>query len=411
MRQLTSLPLDDDIIDRILVFLPNYSTLLATILACKHFYDIFKNHPNSIVRAVSYNVTGPALPQAIRVLRYTPPDPDASAKDNENTTTSSWKEDDPISPITNEECRQLQRNAEVVNTLEDIFSTRHKDRASRTNVLTSIESWRFRRAMYRMMLFAKAFPLDDEEEIEFEDALDPDELQKARLRRKEFLAEFTNNELCELHSVSLFLKEVAAWACVASGTYSDETLQSGDVALARGPALILEAYVAHDVEGLSGYLTDGIITQTVEDYISDPLSKIWEERKQKSPPTDASHWTSILDDIKGDKDICHSCHVVHGLNLWNETNWEYLDGVPSFFNMQALVKGNLIRNIVDGPTLKGKIATLRCQNLLKEIHAIPQKNPPFREWDKQDWMCETCIAEIIRSHFHIWFLERQVESK
>jgi hypothetical protein len=125
MRGLTSLPLDDDIVDRILTFLPNFTALGATILASKHFYTVFKTHPHSIVRAVAYNITGPALPQAMRVLRYTPPDdPDPQNQNTLGPPPKQWLETDPVSPITNDEAGDLVENAAAVAALEDFFSLR-----------------------------------------------------------------------------------------------------------------------------------------------------------------------------------------------------------------------------------------------------------------------------------------------
>jgi hypothetical protein len=129
MRALSSLPLDDDIIDRILTFLPSFSALGATLLASKRFHTVFKTHPNSVLRAVAYNVTGPALPQAMRVVRFLQKQPN-SEQDSEQDSSSAppptpWADTDPILPITGEEARKLTENAAVVASLEDLFSPRH----------------------------------------------------------------------------------------------------------------------------------------------------------------------------------------------------------------------------------------------------------------------------------------------
>lgn len=59
------------------------------------------------------------------------------------------------------------------------------------------------------MLYAITFPGPsiDSDILEDED----EEVQQTRLQRKEFLAEFINNELQEIHSTALFLVEVAEW--------------------------------------------------------------------------------------------------------------------------------------------------------------------------------------------------------
>lgn len=75
-----------------------------------------------------------------------------------------------------------------------------------------MESWRFRRALYRLMLFSRVFPAGD---VEFDEDSTPDETLEARRERKKFLGVFSTSELREIHSVALFLKEVAEWAAVA----------------------------------------------------------------------------------------------------------------------------------------------------------------------------------------------------
>ena len=120
MRSLDSLPLD--VIDRILLFLPTFSALRAILLSSKSFNTIFKHHPNSIIRAIAYNITGPALPQAMRLLR-TAGDRDLYlVSDPPKHALIAWAETDPISPV--ERCT-LVKNAAVVKALEDLFSSRY----------------------------------------------------------------------------------------------------------------------------------------------------------------------------------------------------------------------------------------------------------------------------------------------
>ena len=90
-----------------------------------------------------------------------------------------------------------------------------------------------------------------------------------------------------------------------------------DLALSQGPAAILAAHQSGSMDDIveslndSGvFLEDGFDTTSVK-YISYPLNKIWGQRKMKPPPSDASHWKSILDVIHGERDTCvyrSSCH-------------------------------------------------------------------------------------------------------
>ena len=65
---LANLPFD--VIDRLLTSLPDFATLSAAILTCKHVYNTFCNHPKSTMRAIALNITGPALSNAIDLIRW-----------------------------------------------------------------------------------------------------------------------------------------------------------------------------------------------------------------------------------------------------------------------------------------------------------------------------------------------------
>ena len=80
---------------------------------------------------------------------------------------------------------------------------RHKDRSFSSSALTSMESWRFRRAMYRIMLFAELFPWSLYEE-EYDEA----EVDRIIIQHRKFLEDFTTPELQELYSAALFLVEL-----------------------------------------------------------------------------------------------------------------------------------------------------------------------------------------------------------
>ncbi|KAF9464131.1 hypothetical protein BDZ94DRAFT_1257074 [Collybia nuda] len=400
MRSLTSLPLDDDIIDLVLTFLPNFPALGATILASKQIYNIFKIHPNSIIRAVAYNITGPALPQAMRLLRYAPPpEPNDPAP-----LQKIWLESDPISPITNWEAHCLVKNATIVSSLENLFSSRYKDRASQTSKLDSMESWQFRSAIYRLMLFTQFFNVDD---FEYESQVEND--GEERLKRKNFFSQFPNYELFAVHSVSIFLRDVAQWTEIADRSF--EYSGFGDLALVQGPQKILEAYETLDTETLRE------ITEQVEDpddlvelfkgYLAPPLSSVFEARKTKPPATDNTHWKSILKDIQSENDTCHRCHGVYGFDLYNETNWENLRGIDSThkWNINKYLKGNLYQSQSISDYLSSEVdssTTSIHTRMLREIHDL--RVVSYDTWDKQDWLCADCIVEILRVHLHLWLL-------
>lgn len=112
--------LPTDIVDRILIFIPDLSTLSAALLTSKgYIYNVYQAHPNSIFQAVAYNITGPALSQALRVAKFEKTAPGVYDKvPNEQQAIKKLLHDKKVTST-------LLRNANVVNKLEAAFSRRY----------------------------------------------------------------------------------------------------------------------------------------------------------------------------------------------------------------------------------------------------------------------------------------------
>jgi hypothetical protein len=131
------------------------------------------------------------------------------------------------------------------------------------------------------MLLCGAVPLSQEELM----ADDSQTLVESRLERKQLLEEFPNYELSAVHS------------------------ETTGLAPSQGPEVILSAYQTRSTNPIIESLNAAeIFAEDVGSnnilYVSHPLSKIWEERQIKPPPSDPSHWRSILDVIHGEHDTC-----------------------------------------------------------------------------------------------------------
>ncbi|KAK7045456.1 hypothetical protein VNI00_007709 [Paramarasmius palmivorus] len=423
MRGFNGLPLADDIIDRILLFLPDFATLRSTILASKSFHNVFKTHPNSILRAVAYNITGPALPQALRCIRYHVSDPDDSETEDEEemgTVTNTEHETEERAPIKSGETHQLVRNAKIVKDFENIFSLRHKNRHFKTSQLNFEESLRFHRAMYRIMLYCRLFPaskyndMDDDDDDDDRDDL-VTRLSKERAERKKFLSEFATQELYEIQSVSLFLVEVVIWVTQHEILNDDY----GDIALSTGPATIHECVQILSPEPILEAMMDIEIEDDnehplVAGYLSYPLSKLYEERKAKPPPTDSSHWRSILEQIEGENDPCAHCNKPTGFDLWGPSTSEYLGvGAPYLArNPFSLAKGSLRFSRSDAPRFKQEF-----DNVSQDVYAIVDdilessyKAPEFAARSANDWLCKECLTKLLKEHLHLWLLDKKTKA-
>ena len=116
MPRLDDIP--SDVIRQILVFVPDFKTLLSLLLTSKVFNETYELHPQGIIHDISSTVVGSALPQALRILRC------ESGYVNKNITDLPSEEDVMKQPITRLEACLLTDNAQVAYGLEDLFSQR-----------------------------------------------------------------------------------------------------------------------------------------------------------------------------------------------------------------------------------------------------------------------------------------------
>ena len=109
--------LPSDVLDRILTSVPDFDTLSAVLQTSKSlFYDVFQHRPRSIVRSVAYNVVGPALPQAMRLIHH---------RNNMDDLNEVSSETDVFNlPFTRSMSLDLEECAEVAHKLQDLFSMR-----------------------------------------------------------------------------------------------------------------------------------------------------------------------------------------------------------------------------------------------------------------------------------------------
>ncbi|RDB14819.1 hypothetical protein Hypma_016315 [Hypsizygus marmoreus] len=342
------------------------------ILASKSFYAVFNSRPQSIIRAVACNALGPALPHALHALRF-------HTLDSEDKT-------EPLSPINDEEICGLAANASVAEGLEDLFSSRHKDRNFQTSQLNSTESFKFNRAIYRLILFSRVFPVYD---LDFDPEPTEQEVAHIQLERKLFLLKFPDCELFELRSVALFMVEIAEWAQAADSTERlfIHDIDIGDLAHIAGPAKVLDAYRT----GCSSSLRDTFNTTT--------------SRNLETAKRDAALRRISL---AGHFRYCTGSgqRLLSDFDLWNETSWEYLRGIFPIDELLEQLPGRLYTNNVEMKRLHEAIhePSFTFPTLLREIHEL--RTSEYETWTRQDWLCECCIDDILGTHLHLWLSDR-----
>ncbi|KAJ7034190.1 hypothetical protein C8F04DRAFT_1183476 [Mycena alexandri] len=426
-----------DVLGHILSSCPDFVTLGAAVGVCSTWQQVFETHPTSTVLAVAFNVVGPALPQAVRFVRYPYPektpndwgdgedgeegqdgedeDPEATDDDSDDggagpskikvqrktKTTAKLPETDSIGELTVAERMQLQRNAAIVEKLEALFSLRHKNRTSKTSTLTAVESHRFRRAMYRIMLYCELFylPLNLDDIDSMED--DPGVLDKIKEARQAVLEEYSLPHQAEIFAVVNFLHEL-----IRDVLDGDEVERLKDICLATGPAVILRAHKARSADVFEEALeaemmTSGEDNQLYSGFFSETLEQIWAQRQIVPPETG---FVVILDDVQSvPADKCAQCNV-KGVKLWSEANWEDLINV----DFCALLRGQLNQNEIETEALVQLFMSPNCgaDAVVSEIYDVLL--PEFAAWKKDESLCEGCLEKLVGAHLHLWLYKRKI---
>ncbi|KAJ7927071.1 hypothetical protein B0H13DRAFT_1598985 [Mycena leptocephala] len=201
MCALSAFPLDDDIVAHIMTFCSTFASLHSATLVCHAFHRVFSAHPKA-----AYNIVGPALLQALRLLRYPYPNDKAGAAiDPIILATNCPEEHGTGSLITAKEKILLQVDSELVEALENVYSSMFKDRNSQTSVLNWEESHRFRRSMYRIMLYCELFN-GSRWNLDEIDILDEQIFHRIWSQRTAVLDTYPLDEILEIYSSVHFLR-------------------------------------------------------------------------------------------------------------------------------------------------------------------------------------------------------------
>ncbi|KAJ7727597.1 hypothetical protein B0H16DRAFT_251445 [Mycena metata] len=364
--------------------MPTLKTLSAALRVSKTWYEVFQTHPKSILRAVAENVVGPALPDAVRVLRYSA----------DSTTTGSNEE---IDQLTKQEHRRLAANAAVASRLEVAFSLQYRDPLSPASQLTWTESWRFARAAYRIMLYCKIFGMpNDEDEVQNLQETRQDEIVTQRVA---VLDRYPTTELFELNAVLVFLRTIAM---ECGGDYfegEDDIDEDTDILISTGPAVVLHAWEHENggrmIETL-GYtvLISGPYTLLSEFFVG-PLRQIWNNRDVSPPSSDAE---SLLDETSSyQSPPCDRCGLTSPNKLRCEQDWAGLR-----LDVRDLFPGNLSQNFTEMELFEETKSSLNQHTLISEIYML--KTHEFEDWTTSDALCDACLLRFLTAHLHLWLL-------
>ena len=108
-----------DLIHEFFVRITDFNTLLSAILVSKIHYQVFQDHPKSILRAVLQNLVGPAFPAAARLAHYRRWNPHISELPSEGHFAGlDWVPPRLLQPY-------LEKSARAFRILRDFYSQRY----------------------------------------------------------------------------------------------------------------------------------------------------------------------------------------------------------------------------------------------------------------------------------------------
>ncbi|KAJ6472054.1 hypothetical protein C8R45DRAFT_936709 [Mycena sanguinolenta] len=220
---------------------------------------------------------------------------------------------------------------------------RQKDRTSKTSVLTWEESWRFRRAAYRIILFCNLFPASRYGIEELYTLEEDGEVEGIQHLRTAVLSAYPTDELQDLYAVAQFMHDT--FAVVASANdepHDDETI---DAVLGTGPDGLVRAWEQRSIDELEDELYN-LFTEwggmTLNNGLfTTPLAKIWAARGVETPVEGEPASKYILDTVVGADNTCSQCATQGGLKLLTETNWDRLS-----LQLSDLLKNQLKSSLV-----------------------------------------------------------------
>ncbi|KAJ7922070.1 hypothetical protein B0H13DRAFT_2317831 [Mycena leptocephala] len=153
--------------------------------------------------------------------------------------------------ITGKEKLCLEEDCELVGALENIYSSIIKDRKSNASVLTWEESFRFRRSMYRVMLYCELFGGSHYHLNEI-DNLDEGTIKKVWRQRTAVLNAYPLDQILEIYSPVGFLRSLLEKLMEDELMRTeDEDLYWLEILLSACPASVRQAWEERDCNVLA----------------------------------------------------------------------------------------------------------------------------------------------------------------
>jgi len=275
-----------------------------------------------------------------------------------------------------------------------------------------VESFRFQRALYRIMLVCWLYGMDSIPASDMQDKHYPYafcEIYQAR--QTKFLAGFPTDELFEIDRVVRFLVYMASSIMVRHNVLNGLYDWSG-LYLFAGPTFIMNQYRDREEDA-----KDDIPFQNLCSYLYDdgPYSNFLNHHLRKNTSTrsnDPHFQQRILDSVEGAEDICIRCQGrdMYGMIFFlrNESSWDFMKFSDILLDLNDEVSCIWSTMELQYPETKlffNEVKKISSKQLMEEIFELRQAE--YTSWNREDWACMGCWRSLLKDTFPIWWAKRR----
>jgi len=306
----------------------------------------------------------------------------------------------------------LQRNAKTVREWEDMFSFHQKDRKSKASRLTLVESFRFQRALYRIMLVCWLYGMDSIPASDMQDERYPHAFYKIyQARQTKFLRVFPIDDRYEINRVVAFLDYIASCVMMRDSDIVStlNVFNWVDLHLFAGPKFIMNQYQDREQDS-----DNDIPFRNLCRYFGDdgPYNDFLNSSLIVARTDGPRFHKRILDSVEGAQDLCIRCHCPRMDRVYflrNESSWDFMkfsDILVGVTDEVSRIRSTMeLQYPLETELLFNEIKKIFSKQLMEEIFELRQAE--YTSWNREDWACIECWKSLLADTFPIWWAKRR----
>ncbi|KAK7013106.1 hypothetical protein R3P38DRAFT_3581946 [Favolaschia claudopus] len=191
--------------------------------------------------------------------------------------------------------------------------------------------------------------------------------------------------------------------------------------ISPGPASVLEAHQCQDISTLVEQIGDTVWSagpfSLLLNFFAAPLRRIWNQRQVDAPSNSNEEMREILLDNQdvspsaaaySNADLDFEATVV-GVVIPHSSAKKQEDWNELHLDLRPLLRGKITRNFTDMGVFNDAKPNKNIPKIMAELFEVPRAEDEFKDWNKSDALCSTCLNKFVSAHLHVWLLERKLK--